>query len=145
MTSQKIDQMQVYLANLHILYQKYRNYHWNIIDPQFVELHEFFEEQYNQISEHIDEVAERIRMLDVFPKSKIADYLQIATLTEDEIQTKKELMIQNLIGDTTTVITHTNAVIKLCEEDSDYGNADVFTAILQSFEKTGWMLKSMNV
>jgi starvation-inducible DNA-binding protein len=42
----------------------FRNYHWNIEARNFAELHEFYEEQYNEIWPIvIDEVAERIRML----------------------------------------------------------------------------------
>ena len=51
------------LCDEYVLYTKTRNYHWNIIGPQFHDRHEFFQEQYEILDEIIDEVAERTRQL----------------------------------------------------------------------------------
>ena len=42
---------------------KLRNYHWNVECHHFMEYHEFFEKQYDEIAKNIDEIAEKIRML----------------------------------------------------------------------------------
>ena len=57
--------LNAYLADLHVLYIKTRKYHWNVAGPSFKEYHEFFEEQYTQLEQIIDQVAERIRTLGV--------------------------------------------------------------------------------
>ena len=41
-----------------------RNYHWNVVGPQFNDLHTFFEAQYNALNTVVDDVAERARALD---------------------------------------------------------------------------------
>ena len=43
------------LADEYLLYTKTRNYHWNIEGSNFMEMHLFFESQYNSIDEAIDE------------------------------------------------------------------------------------------
>jgi starvation-inducible DNA-binding protein len=40
-------------------YVKSRNFHWNVEGPQFSELHQLFERQYEQLDESMDEIAER--------------------------------------------------------------------------------------
>ena len=40
---------------------KVRNFHWNVESQNFHEMHEFFEELYNQSAGNIDEIAEKIR------------------------------------------------------------------------------------
>jgi starvation-inducible DNA-binding protein len=35
------------LADEHVIYIKTRNYHWNVIGPQFVAIHELLEQQYH--------------------------------------------------------------------------------------------------
>ena len=35
------------LADEYVLYTKTRNYHWNVVGPQFHDLHKFFETQYS--------------------------------------------------------------------------------------------------
>jgi len=55
--------LSTFLADEYVLYTKTRNYHWNIVGPQFNDLHKFFEEQYERLNEIVDDVAERIRTL----------------------------------------------------------------------------------
>ena len=49
------------LSDEYLLYTKTRNYHWNVVGPQFNDLHKFFEAQYEELNEFVDEVAERAR------------------------------------------------------------------------------------
>src|SRR5207245_1906541 len=51
------------LADEYVLYTKTRNYHWNVVGPQFNDLHKFFGEQYEAIDDFVDDVAERARTL----------------------------------------------------------------------------------
>jgi len=45
------------LADEYVPYTKTRNYHWNVASPRFNDLHKFFEGQYEQLAETVDEVA----------------------------------------------------------------------------------------
>ena len=51
------------LAEYHVYYQKLRNFHWNILGRNFFDLHEKFEELYEDARTKIDEIAERILTL----------------------------------------------------------------------------------
>ena len=51
------------LADNYALYLKTQNYHWNVEGPNFKGLHSLFEEQYTDLAEAIDTVAELIRGL----------------------------------------------------------------------------------
>ena len=51
------------LSDEYCLYTKTRNYHWNVTGPQFNDLHKFFEEQYTELNQIVDDVAERARSL----------------------------------------------------------------------------------
>ena len=42
------------LADEYVLYTKTRNYHWNIVGPQFNDLHKFFGDQYEQLDGFVD-------------------------------------------------------------------------------------------
>ena len=50
------------LADEYVLLTKTRDYHWNVEDPRFNDLHKFFEEQYEIIDAAIDDIAERVRL-----------------------------------------------------------------------------------
>ena len=49
------------LADEYVLGATTRDYHWNVTGPDFPGLHEQFDRQYAQVSDWIDEVAERAR------------------------------------------------------------------------------------
>src|SRR5258706_4979632 len=51
------------LADEYVLYTKIRNYHWNVVGPQFNDLHKFFEAQYEELNEDVDDMADRARTL----------------------------------------------------------------------------------
>ena len=51
------------LADEYVLYTKTRNAHWNVVGADFHSMHIFFEQQYEQLDETMDSVAERICQL----------------------------------------------------------------------------------
>lgn len=51
------------LADEYVLYTKTKNYHWNVVGPQFHDLHKFLDAQYAELAEIVDDVAERARSL----------------------------------------------------------------------------------
>ncbi|MGE5339024.1 MAG: Dps family protein, partial [Gemmatimonadota bacterium] len=59
-----VDVLNRLLADEFVLYVKTRNFHWNVVGPNFSELHKFFEGQYEQLDGSIDDIAERARALD---------------------------------------------------------------------------------
>src|SRR5688572_8337826 len=70
------------LADEFVLYTKTRKAHWCVTGPDFHSKHLFFESQYNQLEDIIDEVAERVRSLGHFPPATLKEYLALTHLTE---------------------------------------------------------------
>ncbi len=52
------------LADEYVLLTKTKNYHWNVIDSRFNDLHKFLEEQYELLEKMVEALAERIRSLE---------------------------------------------------------------------------------
>ena len=77
-----IDKLNGLLADYQIYYQNLRGLHWNVKGAMFFSLHEKYEEFYNVAAEVIDEIAERILMLDGQPLHTFGDYLKNAGLKE---------------------------------------------------------------
>jgi starvation-inducible DNA-binding protein len=63
------------LADEYVLLTKTRNYHWNVEDPRFNDLHKFFEEQYEIISTAVDEIAERVRPVGGKTRATFKEYV----------------------------------------------------------------------
>lgn len=143
-TTQVADMLNRLLADESILYLKTRNAHWNVEGKDFHSFHKFCEEQYLQLADMIDDIAERIRTIGHFAEATIASYLNLTSLSEKRVQSNNsEGFIKELLEDHETLIINTRQNIdKLSDELNDYGSSDFLTDILRIHEKMAWMLRA---
>jgi starvation-inducible DNA-binding protein len=130
------------LADHFALYIKTLNCHWNVVDPRFHSLHEMFEEQYTQLAEQNDLIAERIRQLDIFVKGSLSEFSKKTSLDEIEKELHANEMIHSLIESYQQHCSNIKMVIADSEEEKDASTSDILVEILRSLEKNLWMLKS---
>ncbi len=132
-----------HVANLHVLYVKTRNYHWNLTGPRFHTLHVFFEEQYDALAESIDEIAERVRQLDGIAFGTMREFIKNATLQEDPgVIPDANTMIHNLLNDHEAIIQLLRVDVDNTEALNDKGTSDFLTGKMEDHEKMAWMLRA---
>lgn len=103
-----------------------------------------FEGQYEEIDETIDEVAERIRALSVLSPGIFAEFLRDARLAEDAgAKIDAHTMIAYLLADHESIIRSLRGDLQSAADHGDAGNSDFLTGLLESHEKTAWMLRSL--
>ena len=131
------------LADTYSLYLKTHSFHWNITGPQFNSLHAMFEVQYNALWLAADEVAERIRSLDVFAPGSYSQFGKLTSIKEESgVPDWKEMVSQLVEGH--EIAAHTaRESIKAADAAGDEGTADIVTGRLKEHEKTAWMLRSL--
>ena len=131
------------LADEVVLYFKTRNYHWNVEGISFNELHLFYENQFNQLDDIMDEVAERIRMLGHYTEARLTDYLKITSLVEQPYTNNQDLQIKDLLSSHETIIQKIRRLIPLFNDTyKDIGSSDFLTQLLGRHEKMAWMVRS---
>ena len=133
------------LADEFVLYTKVRKYHWNVKGIHFNDLHKFFEGLYEELAQTADSVAERVRALDGDAVGTLSEYTNLSRLAEDPGNYPKSIdMIKSLLTEYETIIRELRSDIVECEEKySDQGTTDFLTGIMESHEKTAWMLRSL--
>ncbi|GEP94944.1 DNA starvation/stationary phase protection protein [Chitinophaga cymbidii] len=137
------EKLQVLLADEQVLYTKTRNYHWNVEGDNFSEMHLFYEKQYDELAEIIDEVAERIRMIGHYSTGRLVDFLKLTQLTEPEYTNDQPEQIKNLVEDHETIIRSLRTLItEFADKHKDLGTSDFVTGLLRQHEKMAWMLRS---
>ena len=132
------------LADEFILYTKTRKAHWNVEGDDFYNKHLFFEEQYNQVDEIIDGVAERIRMLGHYAPATLKEFLELTHLSE-QVKEKNDSkgFIKELLIDHESIIMHLRENISVyANEYQDLGTSDYITGLMETHEKMAWMLRS---
>jgi len=135
-----VSELNSLLCNYHIYYQNLRNFHWNIQGENFFELHNQFENLYNDARLKIDEVAERILTLRHRPLSRLTDYLTISTIPEATLIEEDRDMVLIILENHKVIIANLREVIKLASEAEDEGTVDMAGGFLESLEKKSWML-----
>lgn len=115
-----------------ILYQKTRNAHWNIEGSDFHTMHKFFGEQYEQLDETMDEVAERIRILGHYAPATVKSYLELTHLTEQSREKNDSAgFIKEPFNDHESVIIRLRENINLfASKLNDLGTSDFITGEL---------------
>ncbi|PTY01759.1 DNA starvation/stationary phase protection protein [Verrucomicrobia bacterium LW23] len=132
------------LADMHVLYVRTRNFHWNVTGDRFHSLHEFFEKLYEAQAEEIDEVAERIRSLGGRPLGTMDEFIKNARLKEHpESDLSASGMLTQLLADHEEIIRDLRTAIPTVnDKHADLGTADFLTGLMESHEKSAWMIRS---
>jgi starvation-inducible DNA-binding protein len=133
-----------FLADEFLLYTKTRDAHWNVEGPDFLSAHKFFESQYEQLEEIIDDVAERIRSLGHYAPATLKSYLELTHLTEQSREDNDSAgFIKELLRDHESIITRLKENINNVADDLQHaGTGDFMTGLLKMHEKMAWMLKA---
>lgn len=139
-TGKTVDELNVLLADYHLYYQKLRNFHWNVIGKNFFDLHEKFEELYDDAKLKVDEIAERILTLRYTPISNLTDYLEASNLKESKADLTDYEMIETLLKDHGTLLKQMRSVVETADKAGDEGTIDLIGAYIRELEKTSWML-----
>ncbi len=132
------------LADEYLLYTKTRNYHWNVVGPQFNDLHKFFEAQYKELNETIDDVAERARTLGGNAFGTMTEFLKHTRLKEHAGHYPDDRgMIANLLADHEALIRYLRVDLETCAEKyHDAGTNDFLIGLMEQHEKMAWMLRA---
>jgi len=132
------------LADEYVLYTKTRNCHWNVTGPQFNDLHRFFERQYEDLNEVVDEVAERARTLGAPALGTLNEFSDATRLSEQPgVYPDAMTMIGNLLDDHEAIIRTLRTDLETCAQRyHDIGTNDFLTGLMERHEKMAWMLRS---
>ncbi len=139
-----LDQVQTYLANLGVLFVKLHNIHWNVVGNQFLRIHTFTEELYDQIFEDFDEVAEMLKSKGVMPLSTMKEYLAHATIDEvvgKDFSSKESLDLVK--ADLTAMRTLATDIRNNADENGDFETVGMFEDFVAFYSKNLWFVDAM--
>lgn len=136
--------LNVLTANFSVMYMKLHHYHWFVKGPHFFTLHEKFEELYNEVTGYVDEIAERLLMVEETPISTLKECLDLATLKEaSRVGTDVE-MVQEVIDDFTAIDQLVHETMELAQKEGDEPTNDLLVGISASLQKHIWMLRAFS-
>jgi starvation-inducible DNA-binding protein len=131
------------LADSFTLYLKTHNFHWNVTGPMFNTLHVMFMDQYTELWNALDMIAERIRALGVAAPGTYREFAKLTVIKESEGKVTAEEMIRQLVAGQEAVVKTARGLFPLVDKVGDEPTADLLTQRMQIHEKNAWMLRSL--
>lgn len=139
---QTIESLNLLLADCYALYLKTQNYHWNVTGPNFPSLHAMFEDQYKDLAEAIDEVAERIRALGPRVAANFSIFNQRSTIADGNEDNNAEHMLKELIEDNANIVDVLYKVADYAAKSGDKATEDLCIGRIRVHQKNAWMLRA---
>lgn len=138
---EKIEKLNLLVADMNVLFVKLHNYHWNVKGMEFYSIHAMTEKMYDQVAEIYDTLAERILQLGSKPINTVAQALKISRIKEEE---KSDFsgrdVLMGVQKDLEFLVKEFKYLSKLSEGDkTTEAYAD---GIVADFEKQLWMIRS---
>lgn len=127
------------LADYSVLYQNIRGYHWNIKGDKFFELHDKFQELYEDLFVKIDEVAERIQTLGHTPNHQYSIYLKEAKVRESTEVSDGIKDVKDILESFSIIIPLQREILGLAAETEDEGTNALMSDYIREQEKLVWM------
>lgn len=137
------DDLSTVLGNTYMLLVKTHVYHWNVVGPLFLPLHELTEEHYKDLFDASDEIAERIRALGFLTPLNFATMAEQASLREEKNAESAEAMIEHLVKDHEALVRSAREIAEFAEENKDFVTHDMLVARMTFHEKAVWMLRAI--
>ncbi len=131
------------LADSYTLYLQTHNFHWNVTGPMFNQLHLMFEQHYTELAIAVDDIAERIRSLDVVAPGTYSAFAKLASIKEVEGVPHADEMVSILTHGHEQVVRTCRKALKIAQNADDESSAALISDRMRVHEKTAWMLRAL--
>lgn len=131
------------LADTYMLSVKTQSFHWNVAGPLFYSLHKMTEDQYEDLFQAADEIAERIRAVGFPAPGSFGQFMDLSSLKEEQGVPGAEDMIRQLAEDNEKVARVMRLAVDEAEKVDDVKTADMLTERLGQHEENVWMLRAL--
>jgi starvation-inducible DNA-binding protein len=139
---ESVEHLNQLLADTMTLRDLYKKHHWQVAGPTFYQLHLLFDKHYEQQSELVDAIAERIQMLGGVSLAMAPDVAE-ATLIPRPPKGREEVPVQisRLLHAHEIVLKEARTMAKLAVERGDDGTNDLIVSdIIRANELQVWFV-----
>ena len=147
-------------ANLFVLFHKTWVFHWNVIGPDFQQLHTLFGGQYETMFDEIDRLSEHMRFLNIRPIGTLSRMVEVSTIGEgsnvlevDQLGQKQiipgkpiiksEDMVKRLLADNLIFLELITNAAEVAGQQRSYATENLLQDLMESHGKFVWMLRSV--
>jgi starvation-inducible DNA-binding protein len=136
--------LQRVLVDLIELHLQGKQAHWNVVGPNFRDLHLQLDEVVDAAREASDTIAERMRALDAVPDGRSDTIAGTTSLPQFPADEQNTADVVDLITARVYATADTLRDVHDAVDAEDPSTADLLHQIIDTLEKLAWMIKSEN-
>lgn len=137
-----VDGLNLVLADSYALMALTHQAHWNVEGSDFFPLHKAFQEQYEDLFEAVDEIAERVRALDAYAAGGLSRLAKMAEMDEFTAPLPEKDFVAGLIVAHEKLLQDAIQTREHAGETGDLETQDLMIKRIAAHQKVSWMLKS---
>ena len=130
-------------ASLFVLFQKTWIYHWNVVGPDFQQLHTLFGGQYETMFEEIDTLTEHMRYLGMKPVSTLSRVVEVSQISEADSLIGAMEMVSQLRDDNKKLIEMLTVISEEADDQKQYATSNLVQSLSETHGKFVWQLRSI--
>ncbi|MCU0354897.1 MAG: DNA starvation/stationary phase protection protein [Cytophagales bacterium] len=125
-----------HLASSVVLFHQYHKHHWLVEGPQFRDLHLFFKENYSQVHEQFDKIAERMTTLGLTPSCTLENISRLSYIAQEPegvLRIRQALEID--LQAERSIASELRKTIKKADDFQDYATKTLLEGFLVKTEE----------
>jgi starvation-inducible DNA-binding protein len=130
------------LASTYSYTIKAQFFHWNVEGRDFLQMHDFFQNIYEDAYGAIDTIAEEIRTLNEYTPGSLERFMELTHIMGQTKVPRVELMLQELLADTNVMLGLVQQAFDAATAENKQDIADFMTVRLASHNKYKWQIQS---
>lgn len=130
------------LIDSYALLIKTQNYHWNIRGNNFSALHKLLDDQYGELVEAVDGIAECIRAIGAPVVANLAHFAQMTKIKNGDHNFSSQHMLSDLADSHELLMAEITEALLAAREAGDYVSEDIMVDRLRWHKKALWMVVS---
>jgi starvation-inducible DNA-binding protein len=133
-----------FLSSTVVLKFTAHGFHWNVKGKDFREMHDFFEDIYEDLDGSIDPSAESIRKLGYDAPSMLSDFQEMSCIEPSERITDGDIhkMLQRLYADNAKLLKEAVETFNCANDCNEQGIANFLAERIDMLQKWNWQLSA---
>lgn len=136
-----------HVADLAVLYFKLHDYHWHVRGPQFKVVHEMTEAYYDDATEQLDAIAERLVQLGGTAPASLSAYEKLSGVKDAGFAAGRasyaaEEVLSGVEADFAHLLNEFKTTRKLAADSDDAATDALLADYIADLEKKIWMLRA---
>ena len=137
-----VNQLKIAFASQYAFAIKAQNFHWNVEGSDFYQLHNLFEDIYNEVYGAVDAFAENIRKIKAYTPASLERFSALTAIGDEVEVLAPEAMVAELLRDAEKMQEIMKVLFVEAEARGEHGLSNFLADRQDAFAKHAWFLRA---